>query len=124
VDSEVDYTFGSVIITERLFGLSKNSYNATLYYEDDRFGTRLSASYRDDYLTGTSGTGNQFEGYEGTFNLDFQANYAVTDNFDVTLEMLNLTDDFQDRWTDITTRRRYEWDHTGRVFLLGVKYRL
>jgi TonB-dependent receptor len=124
VDSDVDYTFGTEIITERLFGLSNNSYNATVYYEDDRFGARISAAYRDEYLTGTSGNSNQFEGFDGTFNLDFHANYSITDNFEVSFEALNLTDDYQDRWTDITTRRRYEYDHTGRVFLLGLKYRL
>jgi TonB-dependent receptor len=124
VDSEVDYTFGTETVTERLFGLSNNSYNATVYYEDDRFSTRVSTSYRDDYLTGTSGTGNRFEGFEGTFNVDFHASYAVNDNFDLSFEALNLTDDYQDRWTDFDTRRRYVWNHTGRVFLLGLKYRL
>jgi TonB-dependent receptor len=124
VDSEVDYTFGDEVVTERLLGLSNNSYNATVYYEDERFGARISAAYRDDYITATSGTGNRFEGYEGTFNLDFHANYALTDNFELSFEALNITDDYQDRWTDLETRRRYEWDHTGRVFLVGVKYRL
>jgi TonB-dependent receptor len=124
VDSEVDYDVCGGIVTERLFGLSNNSYNATFYYEDDRFDARVSASYRDDYITGTSGTGNCFEGYEGTMNVDFKTGYQVNENFELTFEALNLTDDFQDRWTDIDTRRRYEWDHTCRVFLLGLKYRL
>jgi iron complex outermembrane recepter protein len=124
VDSEVDYTVCGELVTERLFGLSNNSYNATLYYEDDRFDARVSASYRDDYITGTSGTNNCFEGYEGTMNVDFKTGYQVNENFELTFEALNLTDDYQDRWTDINTRRRYEWDHTGRVFLLGLKYRL
>ncbi|HLT92784.1 MAG TPA: TonB-dependent receptor [Woeseiaceae bacterium] len=124
VDSEVDYTFGNEIVTERLFGLSNNSYNATVYYENETFAARLSAAYRDDYIDGTSGTGNRFEGFDGTFNLDFHASYVLNDNFEISFEALNLTDDYQDRWVDIETRRRYEYDHTGRVFLLGVKYRL
>ncbi|UTF59461.1 TonB-dependent receptor [Gilvimarinus sp. DA14] len=122
VTSDVDYTFGDEIITERLFGLSENSYNATLYYEDDKFNARISAAYRDDYLTSTSGNGNQFEGYEGTMNVDFSAGYALTENLDLKLEGLNLTDNYQDRFTDLENKRRYEWDHTGRVFTFGVKY--
>jgi TonB-dependent receptor len=123
VDSDVDYNFGGTIITERLFGLSNKSYNATLYYEDDRLSARISMAARDGYLTATSGTGNVFEGFGGTLNVDFSSTYRVSDRFDVTFEALNLTDDYQDRWTDIDARRRYEWDHTGRVFLLGGRYR-
>ncbi|ROQ18478.1 TonB-dependent receptor [Marinimicrobium koreense] len=122
VDSDVDYTFGDEVVSERLFGLSNNSYNATVYYENERFNARISAAYRDDYITGTSGTGNRFEGYEGTFNVDFSAGYELNDNLDINFEALNLTDDYQDRWTDISEKRRYEYDHTGRVFKVGVKY--
>ncbi len=123
VDSEVDYTFGDEIVTERLFGLSKRSYNFTAYYENDRFDARVSVAYRDDYLTGTSGTNNRFEGFGDTFNVDMSMGYKLTDNFDVTFEALNLTDDYQDRWTDIDAMRRYEWDHTGRVYKLGFRYK-
>ena len=123
VDSDADYTISGDVITERLFGLSKNSYNFTLFYENDRFSARLSGAYRSDYLTGTSGTGNRFEGYGETFNLDASMGYKINDNFEVTLEALNLTDDYQDRWADIDARRRYEYDHTGRVYKLGFRYR-
>jgi TonB-dependent receptor len=122
VDSEVDYTFDDEIVTERLFGLSKTSYNFTAYYENSRFDARVSVAYRDDYLTATSGTNNRFEGFGDTFNVDMSMGYKITDNFDVTFEALNLTDDYQDRWTDIDAMRRYEWDHTGRVYKLGFRY--
>src|SRR5262249_53719790 len=51
VKSEVDYLNGAgvVVSTNDLIGLSRSSYNATLYYEDDRWSGRVSASYRDDY---------------------------------------------------------------------------
>lgn len=123
VDSDRDYTFGSETITERMFGLSKHSYNFTLYYENDKFSARASAAYRSDYLTGTSGTGNVFEGYDGTFNVDASMSYKFNDNWEATLEALNLTDDYQDRWNDINTYRRYEYDHTGRTYKLGFRYR-
>jgi outer membrane receptor protein involved in Fe transport len=122
VDSDVDYTFGNVVITERLFGLSEDSYNATLYYEIDRFSARIAYAYRDDWLTGTSGTGNRFEGYGATTNVDFSSRYSLNDHWDLSFEALNLTDDYQDRWTDLETRRRYEWDHTGRIYMVGARY--
>jgi iron complex outermembrane recepter protein len=123
VDSEVDYTFGDEIVTERLFGLSKRSYNFTTYYENDRFNARISVAYRDDYITATSGTNNRFEGFDDTFNVDASMGYKINENFDLTFEALNLTDDYQDRWTDIEARRRYEYDHTGRVYKVGFRYK-
>jgi TonB-dependent receptor len=123
VDSEVDYPFGDEIVTERLFGLSKHSYNFTLYYDTERFRARASAAYRSGYLTGTSGTGNRFEGYDGTFTVDASATYKINDNWEATFEALNLTDDYQDRWADINTLRRYEYDHTGRTYKLGFRYK-
>ncbi|MAP94939.1 MAG: TonB-dependent receptor [Ponticaulis sp.] len=122
VDSDTDYNIGGTTYTERLLGLSNVSYNATLYYETDKFKARIAASYRDDYLTGTSGNSNVFEGYGETFNVDFSSTYTVNDRLDLTFEALNLTDDYQDRFTDLENMRRYEYDHTGRVFLVGAKY--
>ncbi len=131
VDSDVTYTFGDRDgdgeddrIQERLEGLSNNSYNATLYYEDNKFDARISAAYRDDYHTGKSGNNNRFEGYAATLNVDFTAGYTISDQWSVSLEALNLTDNYQDRWVDMETDRRYEYDHTGRVFKVGVKYQL
>ncbi len=123
VDSEVDYTFGSDIVSESLFGLSKRSYNFTVFYENAKFDARLSAAYRDDYLTSTSATGNRFEGFGETLNIDASMGYKVNEQFELTFEALNLTDDYQDRWNDLETRRRYEWDHTGRVYKVGFRYR-
>lgn len=123
VDSEVDYTFGDEIVTERLFGLSKKAYNLTVFYENERFDARISAAYRDDYLTDTSATGNRFEGFDSTLNVDASMGFKVNEHFDLTFEALNLTDSYQDRWVDIDARRRYEWDHTGRIYKLGFRYR-
>lgn len=122
VDSSVDYTFGDEIVTERLFGLSNDSWNATLYYERDTFNARISASYRDEYLTGTSGNSNRFEGYAATTYVDFSAGWDMTESLTILLEAQNLTDEYQDRWTDIDARRRYEYDHTGRIYKMGLRY--
>lgn len=122
VDSDTEYDISGTKVTERLLGLSNTSWNMTLYYEANNLKLRVSGAYRDDYLTSTSGTGNLFEGYGETFNVDFSSTYSVNDRLDLTFEALNLTDDYQDRWTDINADRRYEYDHTGRVFLVGAKY--
>ena len=58
--------------------LSKTAYNATLYYEDDRFSARVSAAYRDRYLTAVpSGTSsNDIDGVRDIVTVDASASYA------------------------------------------------
>jgi iron complex outermembrane recepter protein len=139
VDSNVDYSvrpgattvgtgsfpvLGTEVVSAPLLGLSKWSYNGTLYYEDKRFSIRGSVAYRSGYRDGTSATGNVFEGYNATFNVDLSASYALTPWLDLTVEGINLTDNYQDRFVDSATDRNYEYDHTGRVLLIGARMKL
>jgi TonB-dependent receptor len=125
VESEVDYlnADGSVALRTDLVGLSQTAYNATLYYEDDRFSTRLSGAYRDEYLTTVPGrNGNDVEGTAETFNLDFSATWNYSDSLQFTLEALNLTDEFQDQWVDSRADRLSYYHHTGRQYYVGLRY--
>ncbi|KAK0350736.1 hypothetical protein LTR94_027788, partial [Friedmanniomyces endolithicus] len=60
VDSQIDYvtsaTPGEPMINATLTGLSKNAWNGTVYYENEKFSARVSVAYRDQYLTGVPGT--------------------------------------------------------------------
>ena len=107
-----------------LFGLSKRAFNGTLYYEDERFSARTSVSYRSPFLEGTSGTGNIFEGFRSTINVDASMRYELTDQIEVSLEGINLTDEYRDRFVDIDANRNYEYNHFGRTFLAGVRFKI
>ena len=62
VSSETIFEFEGQTLTAPLNGLSEDSYNATLYYETDRWGARLSVNDRSDYTTGDpGGNGNLTE---------------------------------------------------------------
>lgn len=125
IDSEVDYAFsGGVVFSEPLLGLSKTSANGTLYYEDEKFSARVSVAYRSDYADSTSGNGNYFEGYNSSVNVDAAIRYQVTENMELSLEGINLTDDYRDRFTDRYVNRNYEYNHFGRVILFGVRYKM
>src|SRR5690606_26934408 len=115
---------GGNIYTEPLLGLSKKAANGTLYYEDDKFSARVSVAYRSGYLDGTSATNNIFEGYNSSMNVDASIRYEIMDSLEVSLEGINLTDDYRDRYTDLYEQRNYEYNHYGRVFMLGVRYKL
>ena len=55
VDSNIKYVtsaaVGAPTIENDLLNLSKNAWNATLYYEADGLSIRTSAAFRDNYLT-------------------------------------------------------------------------
>ena len=119
--------FGPNVAADRqgtLFGLSRRAYNGTLYYEDTKFSARVSASYRSGFVDANSGTGNVFEGYAATINVDASVRYRLTEQLEVSLEGINLTDEYRDRWTDIDTRRNYEYNHFGRTILFGARFKM
>ncbi|MFN3388794.1 MAG: TonB-dependent receptor, partial [Allosphingosinicella sp.] len=135
VDSDADYRVsgpavvpGGALVAETrsatLFGLSKRAYNGTLYYEDDAFSARVSASYRSGFIDANSGTGNVFEGYNSTINIDASMRYRLTEALEFSIEGINLTDEYRDRWTDIDANRNYEYNHFGRTVLVGVRYKI
>ena len=127
VESEIDYALSATstaVITASLLGLSPNAYNATLYYEDDRLSARVSAAYRDDYLQVVPGRhSNDVEGKRETFNLDASASYKLTDRVSLTLEALNLTDEFNDQFISSSRDSSAVYHHTGRQLFVGARFR-
>lgn len=135
VDSTAIYTVagpsivsgGGNISTTRegtLFGLSKKAFNGTLYYEDSKFSARVSISYRGPYVDQNSGTGNVFEGYNASTNIDASVRYRLTENIELSVEGVNLTDDYRDRYTDLDANRNYEYNHFGRTILFGARFKM
>jgi iron complex outermembrane receptor protein len=103
-----------------LVNLSKYTGNATIYYETDTWGARISEAYRSSYLDSAGGNGNVGEGYKATSNVDFSAHYNITHSLKMTLEGLNLTDQHVIQYTDIAAKRIEVNTSSGRVFLWGV----
>lgn len=126
VESKIQYvtSTGASSLKTDLTGLSKNAYNATLYYEKDRFTARVSTAYRNGYLTTVPGrNNNDVEGTRGTTNVDFMATWKLNNHVEFTLEAVNLTDEYNDQWIDSRGDRSSVYDHTGREFFLGVRLR-
>jgi TonB-dependent receptor len=128
VESEIKYVqlIGTTqtIIEDDLTGLSEAAYNATLYWENEIFSARVSAAYRDGYLTTVPGrNNNDVEGTEETLGLDASATWSVSDNLDLSIEALNLTDEYQDQWVDSAGDRLSYYHHQGRQYLIGARYK-
>ncbi|MES2159022.1 MAG: TonB-dependent receptor [Pseudomonadota bacterium] len=135
VDSSANYTVSgpavvpgggniAAVRNATLFGLSKRAFNGTIYYEDEKFSARASASYRSGYIDQNSGTGNVFEGYNSTVNVDASVRYKLTDWIELSLEGINLTDEYRDRYTDLDANRNYEYLHFGRTFQVGARFKM
>ena len=120
VDSEVGYgTAGK----NRLTGQSKNTANATLYYENGPFQARVSAAHRSQYLLSFPGAnGNSEEGVNDTTNIDFSMSYDFTDSMTLSLEGINMTDEYVDRYVDALDRVS-DYRHTGREVAIGLRWK-
>lgn len=127
IDSEFDYIINvntGATVTQPLVGQSPNSLAATLYYERGPFEARISSTWRDEYLTTVpAASGNDVEGKAATLNVDFSASYELTDKIVLTFEAINLTDVYDERWISSTRKNSLNYEHTGREFVLGVRYR-
>ncbi|WP_347302577.1 TonB-dependent receptor [Croceibacterium sp. TMG7-5b_MA50] len=128
VDSSIEYltttTPGDPTVNATLVGLSKHSANGTLYYEDTKFSIRGSIAYRSGYLTSVpASNSNDVQGVRGTINVDAQASYNVNDRLQLSIEAVNLTDQYNDGYVDSSNRLNV-YTHTGRQFFFGVRYAL
>ncbi len=132
VDSQIQYinSAGQAVLKADLTGLSRNSWNATLFYEGKVFSGRVSATNRDDYLTQVTGTENGFslDGYHGmtgTTFIDASIRYAITDKLELSLEGMNLTNEASDEWvySPATGELPLQYTETGRQYMLGVRYK-
>jgi len=125
VESEIDYfanTTGTSIVRDSLTGLSDESWNATIYYEDERLSARISGAYRSDYLTTVPGrNSNATESTAETFNVDFAGSYQISERLRFSLEALNLTDEVSDQYLSPDDRMSF-YHNYGRQILAGLRF--
>ncbi|HEX3756310.1 MAG TPA: TonB-dependent receptor [Rhizomicrobium sp.] len=116
---------GTVQAIADLTNLSRTSYNATLYYDDSVFQARISAAFRSKYIPNggvNPGGINDVIINRETLNFDFSSSYKFDDNFTVTLEGLNLTNQHATQYVDSVGQRDYYDHQTGREINVGLRY--
>jgi iron complex outermembrane receptor protein len=103
-----------------LVGASKNNYTASLYYEKNWFGGRVTYTYRGKFYTNTEGN-TQDQVWEQPFGtLDANVTFGIGDHFSVVFEATNILQD--------TNRQRFEpidliadYVDNGRRIMAGVR---
>jgi TonB-dependent receptor len=133
VESKIQYLTSSGAAAQKtdLTGLSKNAWNATLFYEGERWSGRVSATNRDDYLIQVPGTEKGFDsdgrgvhGQSGTTFLDASIRYRISDQLEISLEGANLTNEAQESWvSNPSVSLPLEYSETGRQYTLGLRYK-
>src|SRR5690606_11324686 len=99
VDSKIQYltSSGAASLRTDLTGLSRHSWNATLFYEGQTFSGRVSATNRDNYLIQVPGTEQGFtsdvHGQNGITYVDASLRYKVSEQIELSLEGINLTNE-------------------------------
>jgi iron complex outermembrane receptor protein len=73
-----------------LVGASKNTYNASVYYEDHGFGARLAYTFRSAFFVGLDRSTPQYQDDTGT--LAASISYNVSKNVAIAFDALNLND--------------------------------
>ncbi|MEY2881335.1 MAG: hypothetical protein RLZZ15_3715 [Verrucomicrobiota bacterium] len=100
---------------------AKRVYNAQLYWEKYGFTARVAVNYTSDYVRDVGGIIDNVINDPAT-RWDAAANYRVTKNFTVYLEGKNLTNE-QKTWYNGRPGRPEEFEHIGRSWIAGVKWR-
>lgn len=116
---------GTVQAVADLENMSRTSYNGTFYYDDGVFQARVSAAFRSKYLNAggvNPGNNNDLLLTKGSLNYDASASYKVTENFTITAQGINLSNEPIISYLDSVGQRLNHGDWTGREFYLGLRY--
>ncbi|MDC8784234.1 TonB-dependent receptor [Roseateles koreensis] len=111
------YASGHTADGADLVGLSKSTYNAELYYENEGFSTRVAYTYRSSFLVGLANVTPQYAAGVGT--LAASINYKVNDHLTVALDGLNLNNPVIKYYSNAEQPQAFYT--SGRQFFLGVR---
>jgi len=105
-------------------GISKTSYNATLYYDSKTWGARISASHRSLWYAGhaTAVVDAGTQGYQPSTYVDAAAFYNITPKLQLTFDAINLTNQ---KDTQFWGQPEYLYNQTqsGTTYMVGVGYK-
>lgn len=101
-------------------GTAKHQYNLSGYYENDTYSVRASYNWKEDRAGSIHQGYNLYDKAYG--QLDVNATYSVTDAFNLTASIINLTEEKQEGFWKQENRMTY-YNYYGRRFYLGANYK-
>lgn len=126
-DIPVTNDAGEVVGTDTtpFFAVSDKSYSVVLAYEKPRYSARLSYVWRDDFLNNYEAA--LFANPLGVYrtaqkSLDLQLTFRVTDNFTLTFDATNLTDEIYHSYYEYPQTHNFGNWLISRTFAVGARY--
>ncbi len=119
--AQVNYTYSDAETAggEPIAGNSEHTGNLTVYYENPRFGARLSYNKRSDFFVGLD-RGRPLHS-DDIESLDASFSFNVTDNIQLTADLLNLTDYELFQYYDNNPGRPGRFYDNDRTYYLGAR---
>jgi iron complex outermembrane receptor protein len=115
------YADGELDDGGEMLNSSKNTYNLTGFYENERFSARLAYSYRSSYKAGVDRGASQH--VDSMPSLAASVNVKLTEHLSLTFDALNLTNETIKMYAENKDRPRAFYSN-GRTFYLGLRGKL
>ena len=108
--------------SDDILGFSPDAYNATVWYDNGTLSARVSVAYRDAYqTTAPNAAGRNEQGYDSTTNVDFSLSYLLAEEWELTFEAINLTDEYEAQIFDAGDLINV-YHHFGTEYIIGVRW--
>ncbi|WP_229459279.1 TonB-dependent receptor [Massilia cavernae] len=119
----VNYTYadGELDGGGELLNSSKNTYNVTGYFENDRFSARIAYNFRSAYKAGVDRGASQH--VDGMPSVAASLNYKLSERLTLTFDALNITNETIKMYAENKDRPRAFYSN-GRTFYLGLRAKL
>jgi iron complex outermembrane receptor protein len=119
----VNYTWADGKLDDggELLNSSKNTYNVTGYFENERFSARLAYNYRSAYKAGVDRGASQH--VDSMPSLAASVNVKLTEQLTLSFDALNLTNETIRMYAENKDRPRAFYSN-GRTFYLGLRAKL
>ncbi len=101
-------------------GLSPHSANGSVFYEKYGISARVSYNWRSEYLRNCRDSQSRPRNRSSYGQLDFNVSYDFTDNFQIYLQGVNVTNQYIDEWSAIKDRFLLLQD-TGARYNFGIR---
>jgi len=121
-DVSIPYIEGGLSYSMPLEGLSKNSANFVLFWENDTFSARAAYNYRDEFLSNRANTQGNPVFTDGYGQLDASANWTINKMFTLSVNAINLNNEARYQYF-LTNDRMLAWRASGRRFSIALRAR-
>jgi TonB-dependent receptor len=122
VDAEMDAVVPDRDVPITLRGTSEKSGNFILYFEKDRFGARLAAEYRSEFLHQEAADNSRFDEFtDGRTYLDMNLDYIIGKRTKLRFSANNLTNERRSRFWGTPGRYYSDERDNGRTYVLELR---